>query len=60
MYYVSLHELSISGKILNDWPNFIVTENLPGSLQWCARCDILCNVTYFAVEKADAYLLSLS
>ena len=35
-----------------DWPNYIMTGNLPGSFQ-CKRCVSLCNMTYSAAEKAD-------
>lgn len=52
VHYVSLQQFCISSNSIHDWPNYIMTENLPRSLL-CTRCGKLCNVTSSVVEKAD-------
>ena len=52
--YVSLHQLLISGNTIHDWPNYIMAENLPGSLQR-RRCYKLCNLTLSVVKNADFF-----
>lgn len=44
VHYVSLYQLYISDNTIQDWPNYIIKENLAGSLQ-CTRCEKLCNLT---------------
>ena len=53
--YVLLHQLLISVNTIHDWPNYIMAENLPGSLQ-CRRCDKLCNLTSSIVKNADFFI----
>lgn len=44
VHYVSLYQLYISDNTIQDWPNYIIKENLAGSLQ-CTRCEKLFNLT---------------